>query len=483
MPTNGGFDPGFKARCVKGYLDWHPDVNGYTDMADDGLQSPAGAHYNISTEVELNSGEAFVPQVGMAGQAYPVAPHPFGARYIAPPRSPMMFDYVSGTHGTGYTAYLRQDFASYLPFATNAFHWFGLCDYQDKGGGGVSLGFANTAITALTSGVALLANTSATLRVLGATVTAAGTGYTTAPAVAFTGGTGTAATAHATISGGVVTGLIVDTPGSYSVAPTGITLTGGGGTGATMTPIGGTGNLYRIIVGLLVTYPVLTVSTVPLGVGGSGYSAVTPPTFVMSGGTGGGATGHGTVVSGAVTGWVLDTPGSYTVAPTGITITHNGGSGATGGTPTTATVQFFGAIDFNRYVSPGFPKDAIYTATGETFVRAAVQGVSPSWYGFVSCDATFYGGSTVLVPNAGAASTNLSWSAVVTKLTTDIDKKVGSDGVTPNAASGTTFLPRPKNGLSSVQIKGINYAIETSIPTIGNTLAVDLSLAGMTTVY
>ena len=61
------------------------------------------------------------------------------------------------------------------------------------------------------------------------TVTTAGSGYTTAPAVAFTGGTGSGGTAVATVVGGLVTAVTVTAGGSYSVAPTGVTFTGGGG--------------------------------------------------------------------------------------------------------------------------------------------------------------------------------------------------------------------------------------------------------------
>lgn len=62
-----------------------------------------------------------------------------------------------------------------------------------------------------------------------------GTGYTSAPAVSFTGGGGTGATATATVVGGVVTKVTVTNPGSgYTTAPT-VVLTGGAGTGATAT--------------------------------------------------------------------------------------------------------------------------------------------------------------------------------------------------------------------------------------------------------
>ncbi|WP_461783360.1 autotransporter-associated beta strand repeat-containing protein [Prosthecobacter sp.] len=64
-----------------------------------------------------------------------------------------------------------------------------------------------------------------------------GSGYIGAPAVQFTGGTlaagGSPASGYALISGGAVTGIVITSPGQYTVAPT-ITLTGGGGTGASV---------------------------------------------------------------------------------------------------------------------------------------------------------------------------------------------------------------------------------------------------------
>ena len=64
-------------------------------------------------------------------------------------------------------------------------------------------------------------------------LTTGGTGYTTAPTVAITGGGGTGATATAIISGGAVTGFNITNPGAgYTSTPT-IALTGGAGSGAT----------------------------------------------------------------------------------------------------------------------------------------------------------------------------------------------------------------------------------------------------------
>jgi hypothetical protein len=69
------------------------------------------------------------------------------------------------------------------------------------------------------------------------TITAQGTGYTTAPTITITGGGGTGATATATVAGGKITAVTMTSHGTfYTSAPT-ITVTGGGGTGAVLTPI------------------------------------------------------------------------------------------------------------------------------------------------------------------------------------------------------------------------------------------------------
>lgn len=68
-------------------------------------------------------------------------------------------------------------------------------------------------------------------------LTNAGTGYTTAPTVALSGGGGTGATATATVENGLVTGFNITNAGSgYTSAPT-IALTGGSGTGAAATAV------------------------------------------------------------------------------------------------------------------------------------------------------------------------------------------------------------------------------------------------------
>lgn len=78
------------------------------------------------------------------------------------------------------------------------------------------------------------------------TIGSGGTGYTTAPTVAFTGGSGTGAAGTATVSGGVVTGVTITNPGTgYTSAPT-VAFTGGVGSGATATAAIAAGDTFDL---------------------------------------------------------------------------------------------------------------------------------------------------------------------------------------------------------------------------------------------
>ena len=69
----------------------------------------------------------------------------------------------------------------------------------------------------------------------GFTITNVGSGYTSAPTAAFSGGGGSGAAADVTVSGGEITGITLTNNGSgYTTSPT-ITLSGGGGTNGAIT--------------------------------------------------------------------------------------------------------------------------------------------------------------------------------------------------------------------------------------------------------
>jgi hypothetical protein len=145
------------------------------------------------------------------------------------------------------------------------------------------------------------------------TVTAGGTGYTSAPTVTFTGGGGSGATGTAVLTATAVTSVTITNGGQgYTSAPT-VTFSGGGGTGATGTAVLGDTGLG------VVSYTVTA--------GGSLYT--TPPVVGFTGGGGTGAVAEAVITGGVVTGInVINAGSGYTSAPT-IALTGGGGSGAT----------------------------------------------------------------------------------------------------------------------------------------------------------
>jgi hypothetical protein len=143
-------------------------------------------------------------------------------------------------------------------------------------------------------------------------VTAAGTGYTSLPAVGFTGGGGTGVLATAVLVPTTVASVGTIVAGSgYTSTPT-VTFTGGGGSGATATAT----VVADAITAITLTSP------------GSGYTSV--PTVVVTGG--GGTGGGGTAVltaTGVATVTVTAQGTGYTSAPT-VAFTGGAGTGATG---------------------------------------------------------------------------------------------------------------------------------------------------------
>jgi hypothetical protein len=100
-------------------------------------------------------------------------------------------------------------------------------------GNAVSVVSSSTNYATATPSAATVATATATVAggaVTGFTITNPGSGYTSAPTVAFYGGTGSGATAAATISGGTVTNIAVGVGGTgYTVAPTVVLFSGMGG--------------------------------------------------------------------------------------------------------------------------------------------------------------------------------------------------------------------------------------------------------------
>jgi hypothetical protein len=148
-------------------------------------------------------------------------------------------------------------------------------------------------------------------KVASVVVDSAGTGYTTVPTVAFTGGGGSGATAVATVAGGSLLSVTVNTGGTgYTAAPS-VSFSGGGGSGAAA---------FAKTVGSSVTEVVIT---------SAGSQYVSAPTVSFTGGSGSGAAATAIVSPAIVTGVTVTSGGTgYTSAPT-VSFTGGSGSGAT----------------------------------------------------------------------------------------------------------------------------------------------------------
>ncbi len=186
--------------------------------------------------------------------------------------------------------------------------------------------------------------------VCGVSISAGGSGYTSAPTVQFSGGEGSGASGTATVSNGAVTSVTMTAAGSgYTSAPK-IFFTGGGNfaSGALasaaqfccnagyaydaihVTCVACEAGKYKNQVGNSGCIPtgatVSSVCGVSISAGGSGYTST--PTVQFSGGGGSGASGTATVSNGSVTSVTMTAAGSgYTSVPT-ISFTGGGGTGA-----------------------------------------------------------------------------------------------------------------------------------------------------------
>ena len=257
-----------------------------------------------------------------------------------------------------------------------------------SGGGGGS-GAAGTVI--ISTGV-----------VTGTTSLVGGSGYTTAPTVTFSGGGGSGATATATVSGGVVTGITIITGGTGYTSVPSIAFSGPG-TGASATAvILGQGQ----IAGVTITNA------------GSGYT--TAPTVTISG-TGTGATAQAVLAPvGVASVTVVDGGSGFTTNPL-ITFKGGGGAGATGitilnptsisavnvtaggsGYTSAPTVNFQGGG--SGATLPTAVANLVGTSVGSISITDAGSGITEAVeVGFSGGGGAGAGGSVLLVPTSIAS--------------------------------------------------------------------------------
>jgi autotransporter-associated beta strand protein len=263
-------------------------------------------------------------------------------------------------------------------------------------------------------------------------VEAGGTGYdVNPPTVTFAPPTtGTAATGHAVVSGGVIQSIVVDTPGSGYTTPPGITITGGNNDASA--DFGGNVNIFGV-TGVNVTangvgYTSLPTFAFGAGGGGSGATATatmgvgsllftnngtgytSAPTVTISG-DGAGATGSATLTlseSG-----VTVTPGSgYTSAPSATL--NTAGTGGTG-----AVTADYGHVVLNATANAG--------GTGDITINGIVSGAG---------GLTKIGGDTVLLTTAEAYAGNTTVSAGTLAIGPTANLNSGNN-LTVNAGSAT----------------------------------------------
>jgi len=141
-------------------------------------------------------------------------------------------------------------------------------------------------------------------------VTNGGSGYSGTPLVQIGGG-GTGATATATVTNGVVTGITVVTPGSGYVTPT-VTLISGGTTATATSALDATNQ---------------QVFSIAVTAQGTGYTSA--PTVVFTGGGGTGAAATAQVANGRVVAITVTANGTAFTAAPAISFTGGGGTGAT----------------------------------------------------------------------------------------------------------------------------------------------------------
>ena len=258
---------------------------------------------------------------------------------------------------------------------------------------------------AVTQSSPLLGVTGSGIKQANMTITP-GSGYIGAPLVTFTGGTGPRAAGYAVISGGAVTGIVITSPGDYTVDPTGVTLTGGGGTGASVALTALTANptdsgLTKINSGALTltganTYAGATTinggtltlsgsgavnSSSGITINGSGAkllqtsSAAITPTVTLTQGI---LTGSGTVNSvnvGAGTGGVVSNNDGVAGAPLTIgTLTFNGAATVNTQSSSTSATIVTTALSSNAAGNVTINPTAAFWADGATYDLVSYGG-------------------------------------------------------------------------------------------------------------
>ena len=196
-------------------------------------------------------------------------------------------------------------------------------------------------------------------------ITAAGTGYTSTPAVIISAPNetgGVQATAQATVTANAVTFITLTDAGSGYTSPPTVTITGGG-----------SGNAATAIASLS-TFKTGTVSVLVTN-GGTGYTNAANTTVTFAGGGGANAAGTAILLGGQVARVIMTNPGDGYTNNSNITVTIAGGGGSN------ATAKAVILTD---------PISGIETFSGRTWVsqgRTVTYSAADSYSDFTSVSA------------------------------------------------------------------------------------------------
>ena len=257
-------------RCVR--VTDGTDVAATTSLIDSGTIVPGAV---LTAFYTGTVGNTIVPTIAQ-GSSYTSGTPTYKLTFAIPGGVPEIFDNIGGT---------------------GAAFWTNLINAVNLGQSGIR-------------GPSQLVVASASTGIGSVTITNAGSGYSSAPTVAFTGGSGTGAAGTAVVGKAVAT-IAVGAGGTGYTSAT-VTITGGGGTGATATAtISGT-----------------SIASIAVTAGGTGYTS-TPTVTITGDGTGGTATATlastGTIKSITIT----NAGTGYVSAPT-VGLSGGSGTGAAG---------------------------------------------------------------------------------------------------------------------------------------------------------
>ena len=347
-------------------------------------------------------------------------------------------------------------------------------------------------------------------------VTTGGTGYTAPPTVAFSGGSGTGASAVAHMAGTLVESVVITNAGTgYTSNPT-VSLSGGGGTGAAATAAAYTGSLRPIsfykgrfndmygvdgmgrgirwngtdasveaigvrkpAVGPVMTAASTTtngyVSAVQLVAGGAGYYS--PPTVQFTGGMTAGVTalGNAVIANGRVTGVTITNRGSgYTSTPT-ITISGGIGTGASFG------VGVIGSVGGLRITAQGSGYTSNAT-TCPTVVFSSAQGLTLA---SAECRVSPSGridGAVLLSGGTGATTTGVTASIVGgggSGVAVAVDMLYSVASVTAGSSGSGYFTPPFVSvRAASADVLGNEAELTSFVNTTGNVTGVSVIAGG-----